>query len=323
MASDTETVPLEEVLQALERVWEQKLKFGPADELRRRVPAGELAERLVRTAIEGIENSHPLRQPIQALAEAIIEEARAMDLLGETKPALKHARAIEEAITTIEFLVAHPALWEEFQWRWPSFRNIFHARLLIARKKVIDHPDVVKWIEANQHKLRQFYRFKRKIVDERDQWMKIQDWLYPTRIKDIYEAAGKLERYELTSYALNSHLVHVSPTGDYVFGVSPGERVTFMSVFGSPENMLVEFGRALEPVTARLDELRRATLAIALHQLLYRMGREQPERLLRLSREPTSGIAGIVDELLRDDFDPVRLETLVLGRRRPHVEAKT
>ncbi len=115
----------------------------------------------------------------------------------------------------------------------------------------------------------------------------------------------------------------MSPTGDYVFGVSPGERVTFMSVFGSPENMLVEFGRALEPVTARLDELRRATLAIALHQLLYRMGREQPERLLRLSREPTSGIAGIVDELLRDDFDPVRLETLVLGRRRPHVEAKT
>src|SRR5688572_8359001 len=107
MSDEPVTVSNDRVLELLRTTY-ARLGFGSAKRLAENAHSGDLARRVVNVLRAQLRAEHPLNGPATGLLEAVVEEARALESLRNTKPAMKHARAIEEATVTLEFLIAQP-----------------------------------------------------------------------------------------------------------------------------------------------------------------------------------------------------------------------
>ncbi len=156
--------------------------------------------------------NHPLKKIAVGALKSLITHIVAIDRLGNSNASLVHVRHVEEVTTTLEYLVADPQLYSEYEWRWNSFLTVTGIRNRLFNLKQPLHPSMTKWVSDNINQLRSVdSKFSNDIVKDRKIWESYVHWLYPRSLKKIFDASGQRDSYLAGTYDWHSQDVHLSP----------------------------------------------------------------------------------------------------------------
>lgn len=165
---------------------------------------------------KGIIDVHPLRPIVKHALEDIVDHSSAVDVLGKSRTALLHVRHIEELFTVVKFLIAQGDRYNEFRWKWDNFEEIHRIRNRILNLKKDLDPGMQEWLRENLENLKTYFHksFEEDPSKCNGQWEKVNNWLFPISLKEIFEKAGRIESYKSVAYDWNSQTVHLSPLSD-------------------------------------------------------------------------------------------------------------
>lgn len=181
-----------------------------------KVKSEEVTAEIRRTAI----TAHPLYPILIYVLEDVIDHAGAIDVIGKNRATLLHVRHIEEVYTISKYLLSCNDRYQEFAWRWSSFKTLHAIRNRILNLKQPLDPAMTTWIEENLDKMKQFFSKKFEIDPAKclDQWEKLSNWLYKIPLNEVFEKSDRKESYVSAAYDWNSQAVHLSPLGDAYMG---------------------------------------------------------------------------------------------------------
>lgn len=205
------------LLAFLQEFW--KLDHDTALSLARRPlkdKSEEMTAEIRRTAI----TAHPLYPILTHALQDITDHAGAIDVIGKNRAALLHVRHIEEVYTVSKYLLSCHDRYQEFAWRWGSFKTLHSIRNRILNLKRPLDPLMATWLQENLERMKRFFSKKFEIDPAkcRDQWEKLSNWLYKIPLNEVFEKADRKESYMSAAYDWNSQAVHLSPLGNAYIG---------------------------------------------------------------------------------------------------------